>query len=519
LTSSRNPLSRLQIRPVGSWTLRARLIASLVAVLTAVCLVVGGVTVLALRSYLVGQLDDRLTAASHRSASFQGNPSSPGTGAGPVEGDGDGRGGGLPPGLLAPGQGAGTFAAQIVNGTIQTAGTLNESGERIPLTSAAASAALVKLKADDHPRTVTIPGLGDYRVIVVNDAAHDSTLVTGLPMSQVSSTVYRLALTITLVALGGLVAAAFVVLFVVRLSLRPLRRVASAARKVAELRLDTGEVEVPVRVSARDTDPRTEVGQVGSALNHMIGHVESALTARQASEMKVRHFVADASHELRTPLAAIRGYAELTRPQRDDAPPQMAHAMERVESAAERMTTLVEDLLLLARLDTGRSLETEPVDLSELVVGAVSDAHAAAPDHTWQLDLPEEPVQIDGDRLQLHQVVANLLANARTHTAPGTVVSVSLRQIDANGGGVEVAVHDNGPGIPEALRPNVFERFARGDTSRSRAAGSSGLGLAIVSSVVAAHHGRVALSSVPGDTRFTVWLPPQQPARVGTADA
>jgi two-component system OmpR family sensor kinase len=197
----------------------------------------------------------------------------------------------------------------------------------------------------------------------------------------------------------------------------------------------------------------------------------------------------------------------------------MAHAMERVESAAERMTTLVEDLLLLARLDTGRPVETEPVDLSELVVGAVSDAHAAAPDHTWRLDLPDEPVQVDGDRLQLHQVVANLLANARTHTGPGTVVSVSLRQIDNNGGGVEVAVQDDGPGIPEALRPNVFERFARGDSSRSRAAGSSGLGLAIVSSVVAAHHGSVALSSRPGDTRFTIWLPPQQPARVVTAGA
>jgi two-component system, OmpR family, sensor kinase len=506
--------ARVRVRPVGSWTLRARLIASLVAVLTVVCLVVGAVTVLALRSYLVGQLDDRLNAASHRTATYQGGPPS-NTGTDP---DGDGHGG-LPPGLLAPGQGAGTFAAQIAGGSIQSAGTINESGQRVPLTSAAASTALLKLRADDRPRTVDIPGLGEYRVIVVSDPARGSTLITGLPMSQVSSTVYRLALTITLVALAGLVVAAFVVLWVVRLSLRPLRRVASAARRVAELQLDTGEVEVPVRVSARDTDPRTEVGQVGSALNHMIGHVESALAARQASEMKVRHFVADASHELRTPLAAIRGYAELTRPQRADAPPQMAHAMERVESAAERMTTLVEDLLLLARLDTGRPVETEPVDLSELVVGAVSDAHAAAPDHTWRLDLPDEPVQVDGDRLQLHQVVANLLANARTHTAPGTVVSVSLRQIDSNGGGVEVAVHDNGPGIPEALRPNVFERFARGDSSRSRAAGSSGLGLAIVSSVVAAHHGNVELSSMPGDTRFTIWLPPQQPARVVTAGA
>jgi two-component system OmpR family sensor kinase len=235
--------------------------------------------------------------------------------------------------------------------------------------------------------------------------------------------------------------------------------------------------------------------------------------------MKVRHFVADASHELRTPLAAIRGYAELSRPHRDEAPPQMAHAMDRVESAAERMTSLVEDLLLLARLDTGRPVEPEPVDLSELMVGAVSDAHAAAPDHSWRLDLPEAPVQVDGDRLQLHQVVANLLANARTHTPPGTRVSVSLRQVSTPHGGVEVAVQDDGPGIPESLRPNVFERFARGDNSRSRAAGSSGLGLAIVSSVVAAHHGRVSLASAPGDTRFTVWLPTQQPARVSTADA
>ncbi len=303
-------------------------------------------------------------------------------------------------------------------------------------------------------------------------------------------------------AIGGLIAAALIVFFVVRLNLRPLRRVTAVANRVSETPLDQGEVELALRVPATDTDPHTEVGQVGSALNHMIGHVEDALAARQASEMKLRHFVADASHELRTPLAAIRGYAELSRPHRAEAPPQMAHAMDRVESAAERMTSLVEDLLLLARLDTGRPVEPEAVDLSELMIGAVSDAHAAAPDHTWRLDLPEEPVQVDGDRLQLHQVVANLLANARTHTPPGTSVSVSLRPVPQPEGGVEVAVLDDGPGIPESLRPNVFERFARGDSSRSRAAGSSGLGLAIVSSVVAAHHGRVSLSSQPGTDPF-----------------
>jgi two-component system, OmpR family, sensor kinase len=520
-------LAGLRPRPFGGWTLRARLVAALVAVLLVVCLVLGSVTVLALRSFLVGQLDDRLGAASHRAATYQDNPSgSDDTGANggtPGSGPGGGQGrprDGLPPGLLAPGQGAGTFAAQVSGGTILAAGILDESGNPVAVTSTAITTALLSIPAGDRPRTVELPGLGAYRVVAADDPDGDgSTLVTGLPMAPVTSTVYRLALTITLVALGGVVIAAFLVLFVVRLSLRPLHRVASAARSVAGLPLDTGEVEVPVRVPAPDTDPHTEVGQVGSALNHMIGHVENALAARQASEMKVRHFVADASHELRTPLAAIRGYAELTRPQREDAPPHMAYAMERVESAAERMSSLVEDLLLLARLDTGRPIETEPVDLSELVIDAVSDAHAVAPDHTWQLDLPEDPVQVDGDRLQLHQVVANLLANARTHTAPGTTVSVSLRHLDSNGGGIEIAVHDNGPGIPESLRPNVFERFARGDSSRSRAAGSSGLGLAIVSSVVAAHRGHVGLSSEPGDTRFTVWLPPQQPARAVTVGA
>jgi two-component system OmpR family sensor kinase len=516
LSANQTRRERVRVRPIGSWTLRARLVAALVAVLTAVSLVVGGVTVLALHSFLVHQLDDRLAAASHRSATYQG----PGNGQGADDAQRGQSGPGLGdnPGLLAPGQAAGTLAAQIRSGQVAQAGVLDDTGTAVQLTSAVARTRLLSLKADGDPRSISLPGLGDYRVVAVTEPDGDIS-ITGLPMAPVSSTVSRLALTITLVALAGVLLAGVVVLWVVRLSLRPLRRVAAAARHVADLQLDTGEVEVPVRVPARDTDPRTEVGQVGSALNHMIGHVESALAARQASEMKVRHFVADASHELRTPLAAIRGYAELTRPQRADSPPVVAHAMDRVESAAERMSTLVEDLLLLARLDAGRPVQSEPVDLSELVVGAVSDAHAAAPDHTWHLDLPDEPVQVAGDRLQLHQVVANLLANARTHTPPGTVVSVSLRPEPVARGGVEVAVRDNGPGIPEALRPKVFERFARGDTSRSRAAGSSGLGLAIVSSVVTAHHGRVSLSSSPGNTRFAIWLPTQQPARVVTADA
>jgi two-component system, OmpR family, sensor kinase len=268
---------------------------------------------------------------------------------------------------------------------------------------------------------------------------------------------------------------------------------------------------VALSVRVPDADPRTEIGQVGTAINRMLGHVAGALAVRQASEMRVRHFVADASHELRTPLAAIRGYAELSRRVRDGVPPDVTHAMRRVESETARMTVLVEDMLLLARLDSGRPLATEPVDLSRLVIDAVSDAHIAGPDHRWQLDLPEESVTVAGDAARLHQVLTNLLANGRTHTPAGTTVTTRL----AVGDGVAtLTVSDDGPGIPADLLPDVFDRFARGDTSRSRAAGSTGLGLAIVAAVVEAHGGSVEVSSRPGWTAFTVRLPVSRPASV-----
>jgi two-component system OmpR family sensor kinase len=221
--------------------------------------------------------------------------------------------------------------------------------------------------------------------------------------------------------------------------------------------------------------------------------------------MRVRQFVADASHELRTPLAAIRGYAELTRRGRDTVPPDIAHALGRVESESARMTTLVDDLLLLARLDSGRPLDRDPVELSRLVVDAVTDAHAAGRDHQWRLELPDEAVTVPGDTARLHQVLANLLANARTHTPHDTIVVTRLSTVDKDW--AVITVTDNGPGIPERLQPDIFERFARGDSSRSRAAGSTGLGLAIVSAVVEAHGGTVGVTSRPGQTSFEVRLP------------
>jgi two-component system OmpR family sensor kinase len=224
--------------------------------------------------------------------------------------------------------------------------------------------------------------------------------------------------------------------------------------------------------------------------------------------MQVRQFVADASHELRTPLASIRGYAEFFRRQQRDgggaAPEDVAHTLRRVESEALRMSVLVDDLLLLARLDAGRDLEIGDVDLTDLAIDATSDAHVAAPGHDWHVDVPPGTVLVTGDAVRLHQVVANLLTNVRTHTPEGTTATLRLR---VEGATAVLQVIDDGPGIPAPLLPHVFERFARGDASRSRSAGSTGLGLAIVQAVVAAHDGTVSVSSRPGHTQFTVRLP------------
>ncbi|MBO0866577.1 MAG: HAMP domain-containing protein, partial [Mycobacterium sp.] len=328
-------------------------------------------------------------------------------------------------------------------------------------------------------------------------------IVTGLSMAEVDATMIRVLMIFGVVTLIALAAATTAGIIIIRRALAPLRRVARTAGEVVDLPLDRGEVALPVRVPEPDADPHTEVGQLGSAVNRMLEHIAAALSTRQASETRVRQFVADASHELRTPLTAIRGYTELARRVGND-PDAVAHAMSRVQSETERMTRLVEDLLLLARLDSGRPLEREPVDLSRMAVDAVNDAHVAGPDHQWELDVPNEPVVVAGDAARLHQVMTNLLANARIHTGPGTVVTTRL-SIDTTM--AVLTVTDNGPGIPEHLQSEMFERFARGDTSRSRKGGSTGLGLAIVSAVVKAHDGIIGVQSAPGRTEFTVRLP------------
>jgi two-component system OmpR family sensor kinase len=244
---------------------------------------------------------------------------------------------------------------------------------------------------------------------------------------------------------------------------------------------------------------------MAGAFNRMLGHVEDALTKRHASEERLRSFAADASHELRTPVASVRGHAELALLHPGPLPPEITRALERIAAESSRMGEMVDDLLLLARLDAGRPLESHLVDLTHLTLDAVTDARATGPDHRWTLELPEEPVTVTGDTHRLQQVLANLLANARLHTPAGTKVTVTL---ETDGTRAALQVHDDGPGIPQDIQSGVFERFTRADRRRADGAGGgAGLGLSIVAAVVEAHRGTVTLESRPGATTFTVGLP------------
>jgi two-component system, OmpR family, sensor kinase len=493
-------------------SLRARLLWTFLVPLAVVLVLVGVVSTAALQHQLASQVDSRLSQAVTRTANAAGDDY-PRPMGGMPRGD-DGQPGDLGF-LVARGQGAGTIGARVDGGTARAA-VLTEGGSQRAL-GAAQVAALADVPADQQPHTVDLGGdLGDYRVAATRMPDGD-VLITGLPLGPTHTAVAKLVTVEVVAGLAGLLVTALAGTLVVRRTLRPLTHVAATATRVTELPLASGEVVLPERVPEADTDPRTEVGRVGTALNRLLDHVEESLHARQASEMQVRQFVADASHELRTPLASIRGYAEFFRRQqfdgRDPSTEDVAHTLRRVESEALRMSSLVDELLLLARLDAGRDLELGEVDLTVLVLDAVSDARVAGPGHAWEAVVPPVAVLLSGDAARLHQVVANLLANVRSHTPEGTTARVRLA-VDRDTAVLEVA--DDGPGIPAQQQPQVFERFARGDASRSRAAGSTGLGLAIVAAVVAAHDGTVAVRSRPGETVFTVRLPG---AVLGTPEA
>nr|WP_315560293.1 HAMP domain-containing sensor histidine kinase [Actinomyces gerencseriae] len=596
----------------------------------------GALSTLTLRHTLMNRLDDQLTAASHRadvrrhgtkhdesalnddarrsaedaentangekreepdpsSAGPTAAPSSASSGQPPGACETRGPDGAkpVPAGLDAAGQPTGTLTliasgarddqndggADLASSTV-TAGYIDDDGRYQELTRAECEA-LLSLEANGRPVTVDIGSLGSYRVLAAKDAETGDIVITGLSMKVDNALVRTQLLIEGAIAVAGTLVVALAGRAMVRSSLAPLARVACTAERVASQPLAHGEVSIDERVPEADLGSSLEVGQVGSALNTLLGHVDEALTARQRSETQVRQFVADASHELRTPLASIRGYAELIAREGADAtlPEEAVHALDRVHSESLRMTRLVEDLLLLARLDAGRELRHDEVDLVGILLDAVSDAHAAGPDHTWDLDLavldapadlsedeledfePEPPLVL-GDEARLRQVMVNLLANARVHTPAGSHVTVTLTRRSAAGadggsrdgagteasagppagartstgfsaragapggpparavrGGEElvITIADDGPGIDPEVRSRMFERFARGDASRERSTGSTGLGMSIALAIIQSHGGTLTVDSqqapegspedAPHGTAFTVTLP------------
>ncbi|MCW2692048.1 MAG: two-component sensor histidine kinase [Mycobacterium sp.] len=464
-------------------TLTARLVVTAVALVATVSILIAAITTVAIRTSLMDRLDTNVLSSVRRA------------------GGGDGDADNAPPPSVRN-QGPGTLLA-VVGGSSTPQGVIlteQRNGERALSTSALEE--LAKIPRDGDVHGVDLPAVGSYRVTVVTtpDGRH---LVSGLPTRDVDQTVNSLVGYEILLILLGLMTAAGLGTLLVRRQLRPLNEVAETAHAVAELPLSSGEIDLTERVPARLTDERTEVGRMGAALNVLLAHVESSLEARHRSEQHVRQFVGDASHELRTPLATIHGYAEISRRTPND-PVALSAALAKVETEADRMGGLVEDLLLLARLDSGRPLERSEVDVTRLLLESVVDARVLSPAHKWQLDLPDEPVTVVGDEQRLHQVVTNLLGNARHHTPPGTTVTVRASVADD---GVRIVVHDDGPGLPEGLASNAFERFTRGDSSRTRASGGAGLGLSLVAAIAHAHGGSASVVSQPGSTSFTVLLP------------
>jgi two-component system OmpR family sensor kinase len=466
----------------SSWPLRKRLIA-VTAVLTALAgIAIGVATLVGIRSYMVGQLDEDLLQATNRhhmvdnnrDPDFGSQLNGPGTSVGTV---------------LVAFNTAGNISAAYLNAE---ANAREFTGRQL--------AGIPQAGWGPEIRTVRIGQSGEYRMAVMGKQG-DTTFLMGLPTAAIDRTVSRIAtfqLILVIVIVGLVVLAGRKG---VGVAMRPLERMRETANRVSGMQLASGEVALTERVTV--DDPNTEVGQLGTAFNRMLDNVDEALTARRASEAKVRQFVSDASHELRTPLTAIRGYSELTRRHNMDVSDEVRHALGRIESESVRMTELVEDLLLLARLDEGRDLELNRLDVSKLLKDAVNDAQVAGADHTWTVTA-SRGLAVAADKNRLYQVFTNLLANARTHTPAGTTVTVTAAGTDTD---VVITVADDGPGIPADIRDSLFERFVRADTSRQRATGSTGLGLAIVDGLVRAHKGTIAVTSEPGDTRFTITLP------------
>lgn len=469
-------------------SLTGRLIATVVAFVAIVSVLIALTTTVVLRSYLLNRLDDEVDRSLGRAQTA-------------IRGDARDR-----DGVIAPPNPRGNAEGSIVviiDGPNGSRGTTVTRAGNLRTLDTTAVAALADVEPRDSTRTVDVPGYGSFRVAAVSTRT-GGVVVQGLPTKDVDDTIRTLIIWELVLAGLGIAAAAVAGRSLVRRQLEPLHQVAATAHEVTTLDLASGAVGETSRVPASLTDPSTEVGQVGEALNQLLGHVEEALGARHESEQQARQFLADASHELRTPLSTIKGYTELVRRVQMTDSDELSRVLGKVESEAGRMTRLVEDMFLLARLDAGRDVQRSSVDLARVVRDAVQDAAVVDPERRWTSDLPDGPIMIDGDEQRLHQLITNLLRNGSGHTPTGTTVHTGLA---VDGAMVILTVSDNGPGIDPGLVPTIFDRFTRGDSSRTRASGGAGLGTSLIRAIAHAHGGSVTVASEPGSTRFTVTLP------------
>jgi two-component system OmpR family sensor kinase len=487
LMSTARTVRAAAARATATWTrtpLWLRLIAGLLTLVAAALAITGTVGGSLLRGYLVGRVDGQLVQATQSLLAH-------------------GR-------LDLPAESAQQLPSAYFVELVGPRGAVLDR-LRAPLRAADSSPDLPVLDETgaqaraDTPFTVAATGgQGHWRVLVHPLARRPgTTLVVATSLDDVSSTVGQLVRIDLIVGAAVLAALGLAGYGVVRAALRPLRAVEDTAAAIA-----AGDLSRRVP----DRDPRTEVGRLSGALNTMLGQVETAFRDREAaagsavaSEERMRRFVADASHELRTPLTSIRGFAELYRQGAVTDPAEVAGLLRRIEDEAARMGLLVEDLLLLARLDEERPLDRAPVDLAELAAEVVDDARLLDADRAVTLDVAAGPVVVGGDPARLRQVLANLVGNAVTHTPAGTPVAV---RVSMDGENAQVDVTDEGPGLSGEQAARLFERFYRAEPSRSRRRGGAGLGLAIVAALVRAHGGSVDVDTAPGrGTTFRVRLP------------
>ena len=460
-------------------SLSGRLLLGIVSLVVVGLLVADVATYTALQSFMLGRVDSQLTNGRPAAVGVLGGP-------GPER------------------NAAGQFPIGTVVELLRPDGTEIGNPLRYDFPSSTSTALPVRpadlpAGSEQHPALLTLAGTGgisQYRAAIwPEDSFQGDYVLLAIPMNDVNATLEQLLQLEVLISLGVVAATAVLALVIIRIGLRPLQRMAGVAQDIA-----AGDLTRRVEPATRDT----EIGRLGIALNGMLSQIEAAFEERTRSEQRLRRFIADASHELRTPLTSVRGYAEMLRRGAQESPDDAAIARRRIEEESVRMSLMVDDMLVLARLGQGRPLEQAPVDLQSIARDAVADAHAVAPHRSITLDAPASVV-IAGDDVRLRQAVGNLMRNALVHTPSESPIEVALETHD---GVATMSVVDHGPGLKPDDAGRVFEPFYRAVASRSRDSGGAGLGLSIVAAVVDAHGGSVKVSDTPGGgATFEVELP------------